>query len=368
MIEFQWLWAFVLLPLPLVVRFLAPPARKTRAGALRVPFFAELGPNVASAGALRRRNLLKMITLSLIWALLVTAAARPAFVGNPVPIPVEGRDLTLAIDLSGSMARQDFSHDGQTTDRLSVIKAVADDFISRRKGDRVGLILFGSRAYVQTPLTFDRHVVRQLLDEATIGLAGPETAIGDAIGLAVKMLRDRPADERVMVLLTDGASNSGTLDPLQAAELARQEHVKIYTIGVGADSMEVDGTFGKQIVNPSEDLDEEALTKIAAMTGGRYFRARDVAGLAQIYSDIDRLEPVAGEPLYLHPTISLFQWPLGAALVLSMALGAALLWPAALGLLPARGGKPVATGGKRAGTKPANGGDEPRDPFEGAVA
>ncbi len=330
-IQFQWLWAFALLPLPLLVRWLVPAAKRGRAGALRVPFFAEISRDSGAAGGLRRRNWLKLLTMSLIWLLLVTAAARPAYVGKPVPIPVSGRDLMMAIDLSGSMGRQDFSFNDQATNRLVVVKAVADDFISRRKGDRVGLILFSSRAYVQTPLTFDRTVVRELLDEAEIGLTGQETAIGDAIGLAVKTLKDRPVDERVLVLLTDGANNSGALQPLQAAKLAAQEHVKIYTIGVGADQMAVDTAFGRQIVNPAEDLDEATLSKIAEMTGGRYFRARDIEGLAKIYQEIDAMEPVSGEPLYLHPSVTLFQWPLGAALVLSFGLGALMLVPNTFG-------------------------------------
>ncbi|HQS07580.1 MAG TPA: VWA domain-containing protein [Xanthobacteraceae bacterium] len=341
MIEFQWLWAAALLPLPLLARYLLPAARRSRAGALRVPFFAQIAPH-AGAGAILRRGG-KLALLTLIWLALVLAAMRPSYVGKPVPIPVEGRDLMMAVDLSGSMARQDLTQDGLPTDRLSVVKAVADDFIARRSGDRVGLILFSSRAYIQTPLTFDRKVTRDLLSEATIGMTGQETAIGDAIGLAVKTLQDRPEDKRVLVLLTDGANNSGVLDPIHAAELARQEHVKIYTIGVGADSLAI----GQQIVNPSAELDEAALAQIAAMTGGRYFRARDGAGLAAIYHEINLMEPAAGEPLYLAPTIALFHWPLGFALVLSLILAAVLLAP---GL--ARGRAPRAPNAARAAAAP----------------
>ncbi len=321
MITFQWLWAFLFLPLPLVARLLLPPAPTPRAGALKVPFFQAL----AAAGLAGRRTAggrrLRLVLASLIWGLIVLAAARPAYVGPPIAVPVEGRDLMLAVDLSGSMARQDFAVGGLPMDRLSVVKSVADDFIARRVGDRVGLILFGTRAYIQAPLTFDRTVVRELLDQASIGMTGQETAIGDAIGLAVKTLRSRPADQRVLILLTDGANTAGMLDPLQAAELARREQVKIYTIGVGADAR----AMNPFLLNMPSDLDEETLRKIASITGGHYFRARDVAGLSAIYADIDRLEPVAGDPLYLNATVSLFQWPLGAALVLSLALGALLL-------------------------------------------
>ncbi|MGR7994832.1 vWA domain-containing protein [Xanthobacter sp. ZOL 2024] len=321
MITFQWLWAFLFLPLPLVARLLLPPAPTPRAGALKVPFFQAL----AAAGLAGRRaaggRRLRLVLASLIWGLIVLAAARPAYVGPPIAVPVEGRDLMLAVDLSGSMARQDFAVGGLPMDRLSVVKSVADDFIARRVGDRVGLILFGTRAYIQAPLTFDRTVVRELLDQASIGMTGQETAIGDAIGLAVKTLRSRPADQRVLILLTDGANTAGMLDPLQAAELAKREQVKIYTIGVGADAR----AMNPFLLNMPSDLDEETLRKIAGITGGHYFRARDVAGLSAIYADIDRLEPVAGEPLYLNATVALFQWPLGAALVLSLALGALLL-------------------------------------------
>ncbi|WP_238123538.1 MULTISPECIES: vWA domain-containing protein [unclassified Xanthobacter] len=321
MITFQWLWAFLFLPLPLVARLLLPPAPTPRAGALKVPFFQAL----AAAGLAGRRaaggRRLRLVLASLIWGLIVLAAARPAYVGPPIAVPVEGRDLMLAVDLSGSMARQDFAVGGLPMDRLSVVKSVADDFIARRVGDRVGLILFGTRAYIQAPLTFDRTVVRELLDQASIGMTGQETAIGDAIGLAVKTLRSRPADQRVLILLTDGANTAGMLDPLQAAELAKREQVKIYTIGVGADAR----AMNPFLLNMPSDLDEETLRKIAGITGGHYFRARDVAGLSAIYADIDRLEPVAGDPLYLNATVALFQWPLGAALVLSLALGALLL-------------------------------------------
>ncbi|GGC81410.1 vWA domain-containing protein [Chelatococcus reniformis] len=323
MIQFEWLWALALLPLPLLVRFLVPAAKPPRAGALRVPFFHALRQPGTPAGAWFGRRLWMLAALTLIWLLLVGAATRPTYVGRAVPIPVDGRDMVLAVDLSASMAREDLTRDGVPTDRLSVVKAVADDFIARREGDRIGLILFSGNAYIQAPLTFDRKVVRELLDEATIGLTGRETAIGDAIALAIRVLQSRPIDHRVLVLLTDGLNNSGVLEPLQAAELAREEHVKIYAIGVGADSQAV----GQQVINPSLDLDEVSLAKIAEMTGGRYFRARDESGLAAIYQDINRIEPAAGEPLYLSPTVSLFQWPLGAALALSLLVGAMRLMP-----------------------------------------
>ncbi len=327
MMEFGWPWVFALLPLPWVVRRLLPAAPQSRAGALRVPFFESVlslrrGFLPAAHG---HRALLAVMTFG--WISLVVAAARPMWVGEPVALPAEGRDLMLAVDLSGSMEREDFTVGGRAADRLTVVKAVAEDFVGRREGDRVGLVLFGTRAYLQAPLTFDRPTVQTLLDEAEIGLAGEETAIGDAIGIATKRLRDRPAESRVLVLLTDGASNAGVLDPIEAARLAAAEGIRIYTIGVGADRVALSSPFGTRIVNPSADLDERTLAEIADLTGGAYFRAKNVEGLANVYREIDRLEPVAAEPLYVRPTRDLFAWPLAVALVLSLGLGFAQARP-----------------------------------------
>lgn len=320
---FLWPWAFVLLPLPWLVRRWWPAATAAYGDALRLPFFQQLqAEGVVNAATTGRPPRALLLLMSLCWLLLVSAMARPALVGQPLPLPVNARELLMAIDLSGSMGRDDFAYNGQPVDRLSVVKAVADDFLSRRKGDRVGLILFSDRAYLQAPLTLDLAVVRQFLGEAQVGLTGRETAIGDAIGLAVKQLRERPASNRVLILLTDGSNNAGVLQPLQAAELARQEQVKIHTIGVGAQRLR---QFGAE-----QEMDEKTLNEIAALTGGQYFRARDIQGLVEIYRAIDALEPVAGEAAYLRPITSLLHWPLGAALLLSLLLAS---WRC--GLLPA---------------------------------
>jgi Ca-activated chloride channel family protein len=204
--------------------------------------------------------------------------------------------------------------------RLQATQQVAGDFIEQRVGDRIGLILFGQQAYLQTPLTFDRKTVQQLLQEAVIGLAGKETAIGDAIGLAVKRLRDHPVDSRVLILLTDGANTAGEVSPLKAAELAAQAGLKIYTIGIGADELLVRSLFGTRRVNPSQDLDEKTLTAIAETTGGRYFRARHLEELQQIYQLLDRLEPVNEDAQYFRPRHALYPWPLAGALLLALAL------------------------------------------------
>jgi Ca-activated chloride channel family protein len=252
--------------------------------------------------------------------LLLAAAARPQWLGEPIEQTVSGRDLLMAVDLSGSMEIEDFVVGGRAVDRLTATKAVAGQFIERRTGDRIGLVLFGERAYLQAPLTFDRKTVRSLLDESVIGLAGDKTAIGDAIGLAVKRLRQNPEHQRVLILLSDGANTAGAVSPLQATELAQREHLKIYTIGVGADRMMVSGLFGMREVNPSQDLDEETMRAIAERTGGRYFRARDTEELATIYTVLDQLEPVEKERLYYRPYSELFPWPLTAALLLAAGL------------------------------------------------
>jgi Ca-activated chloride channel family protein len=224
----------------------------------------------------------------------------------------------LAVDLSGSMDIEDFVVDGEVSNRLEAVKRVASAFIQRRSGDRIGLILFGEQAYLQVPLTFDRKTVESLLNEAAIGLAGDKTAIGDAIGLAIKRLRDNPADQRVLILLSDGANTAGQVQPLKAAELAAREGLKIHTIGVGADEMLVRDFFGTRRVNPSEDLDEATMTAIAETTGGRYFRARNSEELDQIYALLDRIEPASRDARYFRPRNELYPWPLGFALLAGM--------------------------------------------------
>jgi len=223
----------------------------------------------------------------------------------------------LAVDLSGSMEEQDFVINKRSVDRLTAAKGVASDFINRRAGDRIGLILFGTQAYLQTPLTFDRKTVMTLLNESVIGLAGDNTAIGDAIGLAVKRLKNEQTNSRVLVLMTDGANTAGEISPLKAAELAAANHLKIYTIGIGADEMIVRSFFGSRKINPSVDLDEKSLIKIAESTGGQYYRARNTDELNNIYMRLDELEPVEKDKQYFRPRSELYYWPLSLALSLA---------------------------------------------------
>jgi Ca-activated chloride channel family protein len=314
MIKFAWPLVFCFLPLPLLVYFLVPRARDEAGPALKVPFFTELAELGRSGGG-TGRGWLKWLA-AMAWILLVVAAARPQWIGDPVALPVSGRDLLLAVDVSGSMKVKDMEIDSTPVNRLEMIKKVAGDFIERRRGDRIGLILFGTRAYLQAPLSLDRKTVNQLLQEAMIGIAGEKTAIGDAIGLAAKRLRERPGQKKVLILLTDGANTAGSITPLKAARLARELKITIYTIGIGADRLAVETFFGRRVVNPSADLDEKTLTEIAKLTGGRYFRARDSAAMEKIYALIDRLEPVVDEDRNLRPIRELFCWPLGLALLI----------------------------------------------------
>lgn len=262
----------------------------------------------------------KMLPLALIllWVLMVLALMRPQFVGEPIELARSGRNILLTLDISESMEAQDLVA-SQPVDRLSVAKSVLYNFIDHRKGDRLALVLFASESFLHAPLSFDHAMIKRFLEEAHIGFLGPKTAIGDAIGLSVKKLMEQPeGQERIMILLTDGQNNAGVLEPLQAAQLAKQQKVKIYIVGLGASRMTVEGFFGRSVVNPSQDLEEAEpeLKKIAEMTGGTYFRAKDNNALNNIYNIIDRMEPVVVDTQAVIPKKDLFYWPLGAAVLL----------------------------------------------------
>ena len=320
MLEFTWPWVFLALPFPWLVNRLLSPAPRQDA-ALHVPFFSSLCRLQTETENLTSGRLFNLICLSLIWLLVLIAASRPQWLGEPVQLPSTGRDLMLSVDISGSMEAQDMVVGNRQTSRIDVVKAVVGDFVKRREGDRLGLILFAAHAYLQTPLTFDRDTVGQLLEEAEIGIIEESaTAIGDAIGLAVLHLRNRPENSRVLVLLTDGVNNAGVVSPEQAGKLAVQENIRIYTIGIGADQIVQRTFFGARAINPSAELDEAVLTRIAETTGGRYFRARDVNDLVQIYQELDRLETIEQDNQTYRPTRVLFYWPLGAALIISFIL------------------------------------------------
>lgn len=315
MLNFVWPWVFLLLPAPLLVYWGVPKATRDDA-AVFVPFFAEVAGFAGQAQS-GRLHFFRLLFLTAIWCLLVVALGRPQWIGDPVALPVSGRDLLVAVDISGSMGQEDMVIGNSQVSRITLVKKVLNEFLDRRTGDRVGLILFGTEAYIQAPLTFDRQTVKKLFNEAQIGFAGKKTSIGDAIGLAVKRLKERPADHRVLIMLTDGRNTAGNLQPLQAAELGARTGVTIYTIGVGADEIMVRDFFGTRRVNPSGDLDEDMLREIARLTDGRYFRARKSEELAEIYQMIDELEPVAQDNEIVRPVKALFHWPLAAALLVS---------------------------------------------------
>jgi Ca-activated chloride channel family protein len=317
MFEFAWIWLLAALPLPLLCYWL-PRRGEQQSAALKIPQLIE---GLEATSQRKTTHKVRLFIAILAWIALVLAAARPEWLGEPVSIPAEGRDLMIAVDLSGSMKIDDMQVNGRQVDRLKMIKYVLSDFIERRVGDRLGLILFADTAYLQAPLTYDRDTVNQLLNESLIGLVGEQTAIGDAIGLAIKRFNAHEKSNKVLVLLTDGQNTAGNITPEQANELAINNGVTIYTIGVGADKMLVQSFFGSRQINPSQELDEDMLSKIATSTGGQYFRARDVESLQKIYATLDELEPIARESRQMRPLQALYYYPLGVALGLSALLG-----------------------------------------------
>ena len=330
MIEWIWPWFLVLAPLPWLVRRLAPAATGQEP-ALRVPFFGRW-QQLGERGVSKRTDgaRLPLLLLWSTWLLLLLALARPTWIGDPVELPNSGRDLMMAVDISGSMKIEDMEVSTSLVPRIEAVRRLGAEFMERRSGDRVGLILFGSNAYVQSPLSFDTATVQRFLLDARIGFAGQDTAIGDAIGLAVKRLRERPAQSRVLILLSDGKDTASSVTPDDAARLAQELGIRIYSIGIGADQLTVPGLFGSSFgsrrVNPSAELDEAGLQRIATVTGGRYFRARNPAELAGIYQELDQLEPVEQATASYRPRQALGYLPLGLALLLSFALALYQLW------------------------------------------
>lgn len=319
MFEFQYIWIFWLLPLPFLV-LLLPAVNKSNGMALRIPQL-----NLPSVGNdPRNRNRKRRLILPfIIWLSLLASASGPQWLGEPITLPSEGRDLMLAVDLSGSMEIEDMEVNGRLVNRLDMLKGVLGEFIERRVGDRLGLILFADTAFLQTPLTHDRQTVQQMLDESVLGLVGEKTAIGDALGLSAKKFEEESETNKILVLLTDGQNTAGNITPEEALKIAVSKGITVYTIGVGADEMLVQSLFGNRRVNPSQDLDEGMLKNIAEQTGGVYFRARDSKGLEDIYRRLDELEPIAKDTLTMRPLNALFHYPLAFALILSLLMGLA---------------------------------------------
>ena len=311
MLEFAYPWFALLAPLPLLV-WLLPKVASQHQPAIRAPFSGRWRALSEAQTTTFSKAWISQMVLALIWCCLLLAATRPQWIGEPIELPNSGRDLMLAIDLSGSMQIEDMQVGNSLVSRITAVKAIAADFAARRTGDRLGLILFGTKAYVQAPLTFDTKTVRQFIEESQLGFAGEDTAIGDALGLAIKRLRERPAESRVLILLTDGQDTASTVDPMEAASLAAEMGVKIYTIGISRRL----GT-GR---NTSGEVDEALMTAIATSTGGRYFRARTPAELQEVYAILDQLEPVEQATSTFRPVQALSWLPLLAAFVLSLLL------------------------------------------------
>ncbi|MDW6022886.1 VWA domain-containing protein [Mesorhizobium sp. BAC0120] len=309
-LEFPWLLA--LLPLPLLVWWLLPPYREETAS-VRIPFFGEVtraaGISPTQGSIVPRMNWAQRIIAPICWALVVLALARPQFVEPPVEKTEPQRDLMLALDLSQSMDTEDFrSPSGQVEARVDAVRQVVSEFVKRRTGDRIGLIAFGDAPYPMVPFTQDHKTVQAMISGIIPGIAGPRTALGDAIGLAIKMFQASPAPEKVLIVLTDGNDTASKMPPDKAADIAKQNGIVVHTVGIG---------------NPNatgeDKLDTAALQKIAATTGGRYFFGQDQGQLEQIYQTLDRITPANQKMLSWRPTIELFHYPLGAALLLLIA-------------------------------------------------
>ena len=318
MFEFAWPWLLLLLPLPILAWWLLPPFR-ARQASVQVPFFERLaaatGQTPQRGALVLQRRVVQMIVAALIWILVIAALARPQWVGDPVTRELSARDLILAIDISGSMDQRDFrTANGEMLTRLEGVKRVINEFIARRRGDRVALILFGTRPYVQVPFTQDLQTAQELLEQAQVGMAGQQTAIGDTIGLAIKTFAGSSAKQKLVILLTDGNDTASRVPPEHAADIARQNEVAIYTVGVGDPA-----------ASGENRVDLSVLQAVAATTGGHFFRAEDGAQLQAIYADIDRLAPAKLQTLSWRPKLPLFQWPLGAAVILSLSLWLVLL-------------------------------------------
>ncbi len=317
MLHFLWPWLFLLLPLPFLVRRWMPPATVGDRVALRVPFYRTLR-EISGKTSLGMSWLGVSPLAFLVWCLLLMAGSQPLWVGNTRDLPTTGRDLMLVIDISGSMRHMDFVIDDEPADRLTVVKRVAGSFIQGRGGDRLGLILFGAQPFLRVPLTYDHRAVRYLLDDAEVALAGEYTAIGDAIGLAIKRMRRISSQSRVIVLLTDGANNEGQVGPRQAARLAAAEGMRIYTIGVGGQDVVSANPYGIWSADGAARFERAVLEDIAKLTQGHFFHALDTAGLEIAYRKLNELEPSLGTEEREYLAMPLYPWPLAGALLISI--------------------------------------------------
>jgi Ca-activated chloride channel family protein len=305
-LEFAHPWAFALLPLPFLAWWLLPP-RRVSVSAVRVPFFEQIvsaaGLEAREGAVVLRRRVLQMTVAILGWSLLVAGLAKPQWVGEPIVRTEAARDVMLAIDLSGSMDYRDFP-DGQGTNvsRFEAVQRVVDRFVAERESDRIGLIVFGSKAYLQLPFTRDLDTARALVELMEVGMAGPQTALGDSIGLAIRAFESSEVDDRVLILLTDGNDTASKMTPINAADIASLNGVTIFTIGIGDTA-----------ATGEDRVDFDALTTIAGRTGGEFFNAEDESALAAVYRRIDAASAADVRTQSWRPRTSLVHWPAGAA-------------------------------------------------------
>ena len=318
MITFQYPWLFVLILCAPLAWYTLPPYRESE-HAVRVPWFnrlAQLFKIEPQAGAvIREVGTAPMLVRAILWILVVCALARPQYIEDPITHVIPTRDVLLVVDLSGSMETVDFVNaDGKKVDRLSAVKEVLDDFLTRREGDRVGLAVFGNAPFVQVPFTQDLEVSRMLLAETAPRMAGPRTAFGDAIGLGITMFENSEVEDRLMIALTDGNDTGSKIPPTEAARIAADNDITIHVIGVG------DPTAAGE-----EKLDEKTLRSVASATGGNYYFAADRDKLEGIYEEIDKLGDRQVQTLSYRPRVDLFFWPLGLFLLISLLTALAIL-------------------------------------------
>ena len=331
--EFDQTWIFYLAPLPLLFLFFKGELLN-KSQAIFFPLKQEQQAISAGSASNGQMKWLNIILLLAAWFFLLASLARPIHLGEVIEVNQTGRDVFIAVDLSGSMREEDMLLNNKKVDRLTLVKHVLDEFIEQRGGDRLGLILFGTQAFIQAPLTFDLATLKTLLHESQIGFAGNKTAIGDAIGLGIKRLNEYGNDDKVLILLTDGQNTAGSVDPLQASKVAAQEGVTIYTIAIGSDQPQSRrGIFSLGSYNPSADLDVKTLTAIAKNTGGEFYRATSQADLQSVYQAIDAREEIDQDAQIFRPKQDWFYYPLGIFILLcASVIGLNLLAP----LLPSR--------------------------------
>ncbi len=302
MYHFVWPFVFFLLPLPFILRKVlgvSDFASQNFSGALQVPFFNRLQKLTTRENSTKRT--ISPLLWTLVWVLFVIAAARPVWIGEPIILEKEARNIVLTLDVSGSMEEQDFDINGQPLTRLEMVKRLADDFIEKRKGDNLGLVIFGSESYTYAPLSPDTKTLTGLMDEIGIGIAGTQTAMGDALALAVQTVTSVPEKARIVILMSDGYANAGVVQTDEAIKIAQKAGVKVYTIGIGSDQATIQDFLGFIQMNAPLDLDEDTLRHIAQETGGQYFRAKTSADLAKIYQLIDNLETTKAEETTIRP-------------------------------------------------------------------